>query len=63
MKAAGFDWTNVVDGIVYLTDMPRFDNMNTAYRGVFTRDFPARATVGVDLIADGLVEIMFTAVK
>jgi 2-iminobutanoate/2-iminopropanoate deaminase len=64
LKAAGYDWSHVVDGIVYLPQMSRFDEMNAAYREVFTKDFPARATVGTDLMgADGLVEIMFTAVK
>jgi reactive intermediate/imine deaminase len=64
LKAAGYDWSHIVDGIVYLPIMSRFDEMNAAYREVFTKDFPARATVGTDLVgADGLVEIMFTAVK
>jgi len=64
LKAAGFDWTNVVDGIVYLPDMGRFQEMNDAYRGTFAKDFPARATVGAGLMgADGLVEIMLTAAK
>jgi reactive intermediate/imine deaminase len=64
LKAAGFDWTNVADGVVYLTDMSRFADMNAAYAGVLTKDFPARATVGTGLMAaDGLVEIMFTAAR
>jgi 2-iminobutanoate/2-iminopropanoate deaminase len=64
LKAAGFDATTVVDGIVYLPDMGRFAEMNAAYRETFTKDFPARATVGAGLMgADGLVEIMFTAAK
>jgi reactive intermediate/imine deaminase len=64
LKAAGFDWTNVVDGVVYLPDMSRFPDMNAAYREVIAKDFPARATVGAGLMgADGLVEIMFTAAK
>ena len=64
LKAAGLDWSNVVDGIVYLPDMSRFQDMNAAYREVFTKDFPARATVGTGLMgADAAVEIMFTAVK
>ena len=38
--------------------------MNTAYREVFPKAFPARATVEAGLVApDGLVEIMMTAVK
>jgi reactive intermediate/imine deaminase len=64
LKAAGFDWSNVVDGIVYLPDMGKFQDMNAAYRMTFTKDFPARATVGTGLMgADAAVEIMFTAVK
>jgi 2-iminobutanoate/2-iminopropanoate deaminase len=64
LKAAGFEWSNVVDGVVYLTDMTKFQDMNAAYREVFSKDFPARATVGTGLMgADAVVEIMFTAVK
>jgi enamine deaminase RidA (YjgF/YER057c/UK114 family) len=64
LKAAGFDWTHVVDGVVYITDVKNFSAMNAGYRTIFTKDFPARATVRTGLVApDGLVEIMFTAVK
>ena len=64
MKAAGFDWGNVVDGIVYITDVKNFDAMNKGYRTIFSKDFPARATVRTGLVAaDGLVEIMFVAAK
>lgn len=64
LKAAGFDWSHVVDAVVFITDTARFAAMNTGYRTVFTKDFPARATVRTGLVApDGLVEIMFTAVK
>lgn len=64
LKAAGFDWSHVVDGVVFITDVPNFAAMNAGYRTIFTKDFPARATVRTGLVApDGLVEIMFTAVK
>jgi len=64
LKAAGFEWSHVVDGVVYLTDMSKFQDMNAGYREVFSKDFPARATVGTGLMgADASVEIMFTAVK
>jgi reactive intermediate/imine deaminase len=64
LNAAGYGWENVVDGIVYLPDMTKFQDMNAAYRTVFTKDFPARATVGAGLMgADAAVEIMFTAVR
>ena len=64
LKAAGFDWNNVVDGVVYLPDLTKFADMNTSYREVLGKDFPARATVGAGLMgADAAVEVMFTAVK
>jgi enamine deaminase RidA (YjgF/YER057c/UK114 family) len=64
MKAAGFDWNHVVEGVVYLPDLTKFADMNASYREVISKDFPARATVGAGLMgADGQVEIMFTAVK
>jgi 2-iminobutanoate/2-iminopropanoate deaminase len=64
MAAAGFEWRQVVDGVVYITDVSRFSEMNEAYREVFRSEFPARATLETGLVnADGLVEIMFTCVK
>jgi reactive intermediate/imine deaminase len=64
LQAAGCTPADVVDGIVYLSDLKDFAAMNDPYRAFFERSFPARATVGVGLVApDGLVEIMLTAVK
>jgi reactive intermediate/imine deaminase len=64
LQAAGCTPADVVDGIVYLTDLKNYPAMNDAYRAFFERSFPARATVGVGLVApEGLVEIMLTAVK
>ena len=62
MKAAGFDRNNVVDGIVYISDVKDFEAMNRGYRTAFAKGFPARATVRTGLVnADGLVEIMLVA--
>jgi len=64
LKAAGFEWTDVVDGAVYLTDIANFANMNNGYRAAIGKDFPSRATVKTGLVgAEGLVEIMFVASK
>lgn len=64
LTAAGLTPADVVDGLVYLTDVKNFGAMNQEYRAFFGRDFPARATVQSGLVApDGLVEIMMTAVK
>jgi len=64
LEAAGCAPQDVVDGLVYLTDLKNFQAMNEAYRAFFGKDFPARTTVQAGLVApDGLVEIMVTAVK
>jgi aminoacrylate peracid reductase len=62
LHAAGCTPADVVDGIVYLTDVRTFSAMNDVYRPFFAPQFPARATVQSGLVApDGLVEIMVTA--
>ncbi|HXG55822.1 MAG TPA: RidA family protein [Vicinamibacterales bacterium] len=64
LEAAGYTPADVVDSLVYLTDLAMFADMNTEYRAFFQKDFPARATVGSGLVAPGaVVEIMVTAVK
>jgi reactive intermediate/imine deaminase len=64
LDAAGYTPADVVDGLVYLTDLSHFAVMNEEYRSFFGRDFPARATVGTGLVSPGgVVEIMLTAVK
>jgi 2-iminobutanoate/2-iminopropanoate deaminase len=64
LRAAGFTPADVVDSLVYLTDLGSFSAMNTEYRAFFGKDFPARTTVQSGLVApDGLVEIMMTAVR
>lgn len=64
MKAAGFDWSHVVDGVVYITDVQHYDGMNRGYRAMFGKEFPARATVKTGLVSpEGLVEIMLVAAK
>ena len=64
LQAAGFNWADVVDATVFMSDMTKFGDMNEAYRTAFGKDFPARATVGLPPVgADTLVEMMFVAVK
>lgn len=64
LDSAGYAPADVVDGLVYLTDLSQFPQMNEEYRAFFGKDFPARATVGTGLVAGGaVVEIMVTAVK
>jgi len=64
LTAAGFAWSEVVEATAFLTDMARIEEMDMAYRAVFAKDFPVRFTMGTPLMgADGMVEIMLTAVK
>ncbi len=64
LKAAGYEWTDLVDAVVYITDVANFQAMNNGYRPSIMKDFPARATVRTGLVGgEGLVEIMFVASK
>jgi reactive intermediate/imine deaminase len=64
LEAGGFGWGDVAEATVYLTDVSHYAVMNAAYREVFPRDFPARATVRTGLVdPDGLVEIAVTAAR
>jgi enamine deaminase RidA (YjgF/YER057c/UK114 family) len=64
LTAAGYTWSDVVEATAFLTDMTRIAEMDVAYKAVFPKDFPVRFTMGTPLMgADGLVEIMLTAVK
>jgi 2-iminobutanoate/2-iminopropanoate deaminase len=50
LHAAGAGLQDVVKVNVYLADLKRFREFNKVYREFFPRDFPARTTVGVDLL-------------
>jgi 2-iminobutanoate/2-iminopropanoate deaminase len=65
LKAAGFDYKDVVAADVYVTDVQKFTDMNDGYRPFFSTDPPVRATLGVGRLAgeSALVEVMLTAVK
>ena len=64
LDAAGYTPADVVDSLVYLTDLEQFQSMNAEYRAFFGKEFPARTTVGTGLVAGGaVVEIMVTAAK
>ena len=64
LEAGGFEWNDVVEGTVYLTDIRDFAAMNEAYSPFFPSRLPARATVETGLVSPGgLVEIALTAVR
>ena len=64
LNAAGLDFKDVVETMVYLTDIRYFQAMNEVYREMVGSPPPARATVGTQLMApEALVEIVMLAVK
>jgi 2-iminobutanoate/2-iminopropanoate deaminase len=64
LAAAGLGLDNVVKTTVYLSDMSHFPAMNAAYSRYFTADFPARSTVQVAGLPQGVpVEIDAIAIR
>lgn len=64
LAEAGLSLDDVVSTTVYLVNVADFKAMNEVYAEMFTKDFPARATVRTDLMAEGvLVEISAIAAR
>lgn len=63
VEAAGATLADVVKVNVYLTDLNNFAKMNEVYRRYFPEPFPARATVGTQLLGGMGIEVECIAVK
>jgi enamine deaminase RidA (YjgF/YER057c/UK114 family) len=64
LRAAGFDWEHVKDGLVYVTDAASRATVESVWRERLGAQKTAGVTVVTDLVApDGLVEIMLTAAR
>ena len=63
LEAAGYGLKDIVLSNVYLSSMALFDEFNNEYAKYFDSEFPARATVGIELKADALVEVSVVAYK
>jgi reactive intermediate/imine deaminase len=64
LKAADLDFSHVTEALVYLSDIRYYDAMNEVYREMVGSPFPARATVGSQLMApEALVEIVMLAAR
>jgi 2-iminobutanoate/2-iminopropanoate deaminase len=53
LAQAGMKMDNLVSADVYCTDLSLYDKFNTSYRKQFSKDFPARAFVGVASLLRG----------
>ena len=62
LKSAGSSLANAASVTVYLRNQSDFAAMNDVYRDYWTKDPPARTTVMLPLLNDGLVEISAVAV-
>jgi 2-iminobutanoate/2-iminopropanoate deaminase len=64
LKAAGFEWKDVVSVTVYLADIHEFPDMNKVYKSVLPDPKPARATIqAAALVNNARIEISAIAVK
>ena len=63
LKAAGMDYSDVVNVNVYLNDISLFPQMNEVYTTYFKTDRPARATVQATLVGGARIEISAIARK
>jgi 2-iminobutanoate/2-iminopropanoate deaminase len=63
LEAASYHLEDVVQTTVYLSSMALFDEFNCEYSNYFESDYPARATVGIELKSGALVEISVIAYK
>ena len=63
LEAADFTLKDIMQTTVYLASMALFDEFNREYAKYFTADFPARATVGVELKGGALLEVAVVAYK
>jgi 2-iminobutanoate/2-iminopropanoate deaminase len=63
LEAAGYSFNNVIQSNVYLSSMKLFSEFNSEYSKYFEKEFPARVTVGIELMPEALVEISVVAYK
>lgn len=63
LEAAGFTLSDVVSVTAYLNDLGDFAKYNEVYKKYFSEPFPARATVGCQLLMHTFIEVACIAVK
>ena len=63
LQAAEYSFNNVIQSNVYLSSMKLFSEFNNEYAKYFDKEFPSRATIGIELMPSALVEISVIAYK
>jgi 2-iminobutanoate/2-iminopropanoate deaminase len=62
VEAAGSSLAKVVSVRIYLADLNDFSKLNVIYRQFFAEDYPARTTIGAQLLLGMLIEVDCVAV-
>ena len=63
LQATGYSFSDVIQSNVYLSSMKLFSEFNSEYAKYFGKEFPTRATIGIELMPGALVEISVVAYK
>ena len=64
LRAAGYDYGDVVRTTIFLTDLSHFEAVNAVYGKYFRAPFPARSTVQVSALPrGGRIEVDAVAMK
>ena len=63
LRSAGYNLSDVIQSNVYLSSMVLFSEFNNEYAKYFDKQYPTRATVGIELMPGALVEISAIAYK
>jgi 2-iminobutanoate/2-iminopropanoate deaminase len=63
LQSAGYSLSDVVQSNVYLSSMALFSEFNKEYAKYFGKEYPTRATVGIELMPGALLEISAIAYK
>ena len=63
LETVNYTLTDIVQTHVYLISMTLLKEFNNVYATYFNKDFPARVTVGAELVPGALLEISAIAYK
>lgn len=63
LEAENYTLDDIIQTNVYITSMTMFSDFNAVYSTYFKKDYPARATVGIALMPNALIEISAIAYK
>jgi 2-iminobutanoate/2-iminopropanoate deaminase len=63
LETANYGLKDIVQTSVYLSTMMLFKEFNLEYTKHFDKEFPARETIGVELMPNALVEVSVIACK